>query len=168
MKIHSDFITAADLPVVMRAVKDKGRIDGNVVVDWADSKGSRSRKHGTEFSLGTFIGDTFTPEAVTEWYVDELGLSEGDAAKCAKRAGRRGSRNTDRAQTTGNTRCANWLEWGAFIWDLFMLDPKAVIGTYDGVFDFANKTGDDRIYGLGRADYDMGRYWDGRTMAWIF
>lgn len=169
MKIHSDKITVSDIQESMRKCVTAGTMAATVVLDWADSKGSRKRAHGIDFSLGTTDGTTFVPTGLEDWYRDYLGVPADVASKAARRAGRRHVRNTDRAHQTGNTRSATYMEWGAVIWALFTVDPDAIIGTYDGRMRFVWDTMvSPRTMDLVYSDSDWARRsWDGRTMEWL-
>jgi hypothetical protein len=77
-------------------------------------------------------------------YVDDemnCGSRKRNAAvsfRCFSEHGKRSTNpGTSRDRTT--YKAATWTAWGYVIAELFALDPKAIIGTYDGVEDFAAK-----------------------------
>lgn len=47
-------------------------------------------------------------------------------------------------------KAATWDEWGLFIDALFAHDPRAIVGVYDGLQDFIDKT---------KADHDRIKQW---------
>jgi hypothetical protein len=47
---------------------------------------------------------------------------------------------TNSQGSRNRVRAASWDQWGIFIDDLFMKDPEATIGQYNGYRDFIEKT----------------------------
>lgn len=144
MRIHSNVITPEIVRQALADAQESGEIAVTVDVDWAEEKGSRKRDRAVEFSIGSCTGDRFcserTAQTIRGLVVGCWGREESDVERAVRRSGRRYSRNTDRA-SRDLPRSATWHEWGALIERLFAVDPSAIIGRYDGLDDFEDRTG---------------------------
>ena len=135
MKIHSDILTEETIAQALRRCQDDGRVSESVQFDPLVSRGSTKRARGFEVQLGCSVGDSWRPD----WL-----LSYGYGDKAVRAAGIRRHRQ---GKVAGEhlSRCATWHEWGHFIAELFLMDPRAIVGTYDGWDAFDYQTGPDEM-----------------------
>ena len=111
MRIHSDIITEAHVTQALNAVKNAGLVADCVYTDRLTTHGSRKRKGAVDVTLGSTLGESFISSQVLEYLEGYGGLGGAGASPDLSRS-------------------ATWHEWGAFIAELFAIDPEAVIGQY--------------------------------------
>ena len=171
MRLHSDTITTADIVSALAECKRDGTVHPDVQIDVNEVKGSRKRKGAIEIRFGAPSGTpTFWAQRTVDYLAYVLGVATSDALKVAKRSGRRFARNGHAGSyMSGNTlrMGATWTEHGYILEKLFEKDPSAIIGNYDGVYDFQRQTGFDNISWLVWNDTEWAlKSWNGRVMGW--
>lgn len=134
MRIHSDIINSTMILPALQAAQAKGRVADHVQLAGATPHGSRKRKFATEFSIGTHDGTSFISDEVRE-YLEGCGLDNAAMNRAKRRWARNGYKYDENMP-----RSATWHEWGHFIAELFVVDPNAVIGPYDGASSFHYQT----------------------------
>lgn len=171
MRLHSDTITTADIVSALAECKRDGTVHPDVQIDVNEVKGSRKRKGAIEIRFGAPSGTpTFWAQRTVDYLAYVLGEATEDILKIAKRSGRRFARNGHAGSyMSGNTlrMAATWHETGYILEKLFEEDPNAIIGNYDGVYDYQNQTGFDNISWLVWNDTEWAiKSWNGRVMEW--
>lgn len=116
MKIHSDYLTYADVTRAFESTRASGLITPDVGMVQLARDGSRSYHFAYLVQLGTFNRDSRT-----------------DGKK-------RGYKNSGVAGADNRLWAATWEEWGWFISALFALDSDAKIGQYKNAEDFHKVT----------------------------
>lgn len=171
MRLHSDIITTADIVSALAECKRDGTVHPDVQIDVNEVKGSRKRKGAIEIRFGAPSGTpTFWAQRTVDYLAYVLGEATEDILKVAKRSGRRFARNGHAGSyMSGNTlrMAATWHETGYILEKLFEKDPDAIIGNYDGVYDYQRQTGYDNISWLVWNDTEWAiKSWNGRVMEW--
>lgn len=121
MKLHTSLLMT-DIGNALTRVKELGLVAEDIRFMQFTIEGSRSRPYGYRIQLGT--------------YNQHSGPTR---SRRYKNSGRSGA-------TTGydgNDRvwAATYDEWGWFIGEIFLMDPSARFGSYDGAMDFYEQTG---------------------------
>lgn len=112
MRVHTDVLTTVDFYAAMKRLQDAYPKAGSLFIAELGRHGSRTRERA--FSLG--LAGTAIP-------------------------GRRRRRNwANHKGDADGTVAATWDEWGMYLRELFLLDPKAVAGQYDGATGFHKAT----------------------------
>lgn len=169
MRIHSDTLTIADIEDALAQCKADGTIHGAVMIDVAESKGSRKRAGAIELRIGAPFGTpTFYAQRTVDYLAYVLGETADAVLGVAKRSGRRFSRNGYAGDyMSGNVLRigATWHEWGYLIEKLFEKDPQAIIGNYDGIDSFEYQVGYESIPRMVHWDKEWAlKNWNGRAM----
>ena len=128
MRIHSDIITEAHVTQALNAAKNAGLVAHCVYTDRLTTHGSRKRKGAVDVTLGSTLGESFISSQVLE-YLEAHGATQSQINKAKRRASRTGGLGGAGA-SPDLSRSATWHEWGAFIAELFAIDPEAIIGQY--------------------------------------
>ena len=151
MRIHSDIITKAHVTQALNAVKNAGLVADCVYTDRLTTHGSRKRKGAVDVTLGSTSGESFISAPVLA-YLEGYGATQSQINKAKRRAPRSGGQEGAGAAPE-LSRSATWHEWGAFIAELFAIDPEAIIGQYEQADSFFWQTYND---GWLRYGFDQG------------
>ena len=125
MRIHTNLL-ATDIHAALTAAKGKGHVANDVLFAVLDLHGSQSYTRAFEIQLGTRNQHSL------------LGL-EGEAFDARDKPQR--TRRTRNGHHDNYPYAAAWSEWGAFLAEIFELDPCAVCGYYKSAGDFDARTG---------------------------
>lgn len=136
MRIHSDIISPMHVINAVQTAKQRGHIGHEVNIDTISAHGSRKRAKAVEFTLGCSTSESFISESVAK-YAEDYGSPRSIVNKIKRRYPRRG-----KSQFAGDTLATSptWHEWGHVIAELFAIDPKAIVGTYDEADSFYYQT----------------------------
>ena len=113
MRIHTDTLTYSDVYDSLAAAIGADKVACSVVLETLSEHGSRSRKRAFEFAL--------------------------EASEKQKGDGRRPRNSGNRGARSGQF-AATWSEHGWFFFHLFLRDPNAIVGSYNGVEAFNAET----------------------------
>lgn len=116
MRIHSDILTEDDLRSAVASEINNNNYTAATAYLEVSHHGSRKRDHAFEVHL------------------------YGDPGKDRHGIARRYSTGGAYGTTDGIYRALTWVEWGDVICRLFTIDPRAIIGSYDGFDDFMEQT----------------------------
>ena len=130
MRIHSDIIRPEDVRNALRTAQSEGRVADHVQFAGITVHGSRKRSGAIEVSIGTHDGTSFISDEVRE-YLEGSGLDHAAINRAKRRWARNGYVYDEELP-----RSATWHEWGHFIAELFAIDPRAIIGSYDEADSF--------------------------------
>ena len=175
MRIHSDIITTGHVVRALNAAKSAGLVADCVYVDRLTTHGSRKRKGAVDVTLGSTSGESWISQQVLG-FLEDHGATRQQVNKAKRRASRSGGLGGAGASPELG-RSATWHEWGAFIAELFAIDPEAIIGQYDKADSFHWQTYND---GRLRIGFDEGYHvrmydfladvedWEERTDSWNY
>lgn len=146
MRIHSDILTESTIREALKSAQANGRTGESVFFDVLTNHGSRSRKAAFEVQLASTTCESFKATGL-----DDQGFSPA----AVKRASRRHVRRSG-----GDSYSPSWHEYGHFIAELFILDPYAIVGQYDGQDSFEYQTD---LSNRSWPAYEHAMDWNGRT-----
>ena len=135
MRIHSDIIRPEDVRNALRTAKAADRVADYVHIDVLSAHGSRKRSGAVEVQLGSELSESFVSLEV-HTYAHNCGTPRRVLNKIKRRHTRQNYQNS------GLRHSATWHEYGHFIAELFAIDPRAIIGTYDQADSFYYQTYD--------------------------
>ena len=162
MRIHSDIIRPEDVRNALRTAKAADRVADYVHIDVLSAHGSRKRSGAVEVQLGSELSESFVSLEV-HTYAHNCGTPRRVLNKIKRRYPRQG-----KSQFAGDylASTATWHEYGHFIAELFAIDPRAIIGTYDEADSFYYQTYD-RPMNYGHWDPMTDEHGNGRAYDFL-